>query len=371
MTIEDADSSIIYGLDYQARAMCSISTEQDAVQFLIGTQTLKFENQVCLLTLDEDTNQITKQNFNHPLGEIWHISSSPIDANVFITCYRKVEGNRCLSGCSVWSYDVDTDDSNPTLNSVTSLDIDPSSSLCCFHWQPSTSNCKKGFVLYDKKLSIVDCNFAEKTCPLESTAELDAKTQHKFVTGKWNPHHNCNTIAAAVDTAITGWDIRSMKQTYSIEGAHIPTVRDLDFNPNRQYILASSGDDCKIKFWDVRNPDKPLATLAKHSHWVWCVRYNPIHDQLVLSCSSDARVVLSCVSSISSESQELQTADPDESDEISLEDGVVRTYEEHEESVYSCEWASSDPWIFASLSYDGRVILSRVPREVKYKIMQL
>jgi len=47
-------------------------------------------------------------------------------------------------------------------------------------------------------------------------------------------------------------------------------VRDLDFNPNRQYYLASCGDDCKVRFWDVRNVQEPVKTLEDHSHW--CVQ---------------------------------------------------------------------------------------------------
>lgn len=42
---------------------------------------------------------------------------------------------------------------------------------------------------------------------------------------------------------------------------------------------------------------------------------------------------------------------------------------EHEDSVYAAEWASGDPWIFASLSYDGRFVMNRVPRDVKYSIL--
>ena len=50
-------------------------------------------------------------------------------------------------------------------------------------------------------------------------------------------------------------------------------------------------------------------------------------------------------------------------------DGVIATYEEHEDSVYAVEWSSADPWVFASLSYDGRLVLNRVPRTEKYKIL--
>ncbi|KAI4787923.1 hypothetical protein KUCAC02_036174, partial [Chaenocephalus aceratus] len=109
-------------------------------------------------------------------------------------------------------------------------------------------------------------------------------------------------------------------QIYCIENAHGQLVRDLDFNPNRQYYLSSCGDDCKVKFWDVRNVQEPVKTLEEHSHCedcivgrteslspapaslpVWSVRYNHSHDQLVLTASSDSRLILSNMVSISSE----------------------------------------------------------------------
>ena len=61
--------------------------------------------------------------------------------------------------------------------------------------------------------------------------------------------------------------VMSCRQVYSIEGAHGQSVRDLDFNPNKQYYLVSCGDDCKVKFWDQRNTDEPLMVLSDHSHW--------------------------------------------------------------------------------------------------------
>ena len=52
-----------------------------------------------------------------------------------------------------------------------------------------------------------------------------------------------------------------------------------------------------------------------------------------------------------------------------LAEGVVSTYEEHEDSVYAAEWSTADPWLFASLSYDGRLVINRVPRAAKYSIL--
>ncbi|KAM4803928.1 EARP and GARP complex-interacting protein 1 isoform X3 [Urocitellus parryii] len=217
-------------------------------------------------------------------------------------------------------------------------------------------------------------------CPnLASSASLEGKGQLKFTSGRWSPHHNCTQVATASDTTLRGWDTRSMSQIYCIENAHGQLVRDLDFNPNKQYYLASCGDDCKVKFWDTRNVTEPVKTLEEHSHWVWSVRYNHSHDQLVLTGSSDSRVILSNMVSISSEPfghlvDDDDVSDPEEhhADEKSkepLQDNVIATYEEHEDSVYAVDWSSADPWLFASLSYDGRLVINRVPRALKYHIL--
>ena len=42
-----------------------------------------------------------------------------------------------------------------------------------------------------------------------------------------------------------------------MENAHNQLVRDIDFNPNKQYYLASCGDDCKTKV---------NSTLLKQNH---------------------------------------------------------------------------------------------------------
>ncbi len=128
-----------------------------------------------------------------------------------------------------------------------------------------------------------------------------------------------------------------------------------------------------VRFWDIRSPSKPLVSQLLHSHWVWSVRFNHFHDQLVLSSSSDSHVALSCLASISSEPYGQLDDEDDEEKQQSpvLEDGLLRRFEDHEESVYACAWSSADPWTFASLSYDGRLVVNQVPRRVKFKILNL
>lgn len=149
-------------------------------------------------------------------------------------------------------------------------------------------------------------------------------------------------------------------------------MRDVHYNPNKPYTVVSAGDDNRIKFWDVRKTESPLLSLAGHSHWVWRTRYNPFHDQLLLSSSTDSTVQLWRVSSISS-APVLEMDDEEDNDggvdERQAPDEVVKTFEDHEDSVYGLAWSACDAWAFASLSYDGRVTINTVPSAEKYKIL--
>ena len=72
-------------------------------------------------------------------------------------------------------------------------------------------------------------------------------------------------------------------------------------------------------------------------------------------------------------------------------DKIVSTYDSHEDSVLGIRcrlsplllqrrtpptpwmsgtaWSCYDAWVFASLSYDGRVVMNHVPSTEKYKIL--
>ncbi|XP_073424253.1 EARP and GARP complex-interacting protein 1 [Dendrobates tinctorius] len=383
------DAPVIYGLEFQARALTAQTAETDAIRFLVGTQSLRFDNQIHVIDFDDENNIINKNVLLHHAGEIWQICASPADKNVLATCYSKTSDSKVTSCAAVWripkelqagSHEVPDDSSNnaQTLELLCHLDNDAQSNMACVTWEPLGDG-KKVMSLADNYLMIWDLQESSTKATLGSSATLEGKGQLKFTSGRWSPHHNCTQVATANDTAIRGWDIRSMRQIYCIDNAHGQLVRDLDFNPNKQYYLASCGDDCKVKFWDTRNVNEPVKTLEEHSHWVWSVRYNHSHDQLVLTGSSDSRVILSNMVSISSEPFGHLVDDEDLSDQEDnqheektkepLQDSIIATYEEHEDSVYAVEWSSADPWLFASLSYDGRLVINRVPRALKYNIL--
>ena len=246
---------------------------------------------------------------------------------------------------------------------------------------------------------------------------------------RWSSLFDCSVVAATVDSKIYGIDTRIPESSpastcWLIEDKRCVRVRSIDFNPNSQYYIASGGDDCRANFWDLRQTSSPVLHLQTHTHWIWSIRYNPFHDQLVLSARSDARVALMRAQSIASDPYG-QIADYDEDDadddgEATVEsneattesnegsqtenktksvgkskaegnidstaggidsdltdnkkerkplrDGIVHVYQEHDDSVYAAEWAT-DPWIFASLGLESRLVISRVPKEEKFNIL--
>uniref|UniRef100_A0A671S2W3 EIPR1-like beta-propeller domain-containing protein n=1 Tax=Sinocyclocheilus anshuiensis TaxID=1608454 RepID=A0A671S2W3_9TELE len=357
------DAPVIYGLEFQARALTAQTAETDAIRFVVGTQSLKFDNQIHIIDFDDENNMINKSVLLHDAGEIWHISGSPADKAVLTTCYSKTSESRVLTCAAVWRMPPEWESGSHESPDDSSNNPQTLELLC--HLDNTTHGS-------------VACRLAGEYA-ISSSATLEGKGQLKFTAGKWSPHHNSTQLATANDTAIRGWDLRSMSQIYCIESAHGQLVRDLDFNPNKQYYLASCGDDCKVKFWDVRHINEPVKCLEEHSHWVWSVRYNHSHDQLLLTGSSDSRVILSNMVSISSEPfghlvDDDELSDNEESQQEDkgkepLRDSIIATYEEHEDSVYAVEWSAADPWLFASLSYDGRLVINRVPRALKYRIL--
>lgn len=363
----------IYGLDdgLQARALASLGGEGDSenVAFLIGTQSLRAPNQIHLLSFDEEEDSLGVTIFNHDVGEVWDIATPASSKDLATTCHYDATAKS--SGATVWAIPevARDDDGVQELTKLFSLDCGsrPQSSL----WHPQETSSL--VTVCADELQLWDVNVGASTATLKHSAKAQAAGE-AYASCRWNPHHSYAYVASASGKNLRGCDLRSMEQTFCIEKAHSNvTVRNLDFNPNKQYNMLSCGDDGKVKFWDVRSPDKALLEFSSHhSHWVWSARYNHFHDQLIISSSSDNQVALSNAGSLSSGLLEhLEEEEDDDEDEASKPqpDGLILTYEEHEDSVYCVEWSITDAWVFASLSYDGRFILNSVPNDIKYGIL--
>ena len=290
--------------------------------------------------MDDDSKTLSKKIYDHPQGEIWQIASNQVDTNTIAVRHSNLEPD----GSQKQSVSVYKLDEGLTLqHNITDKDVHHVS------WQPGQSN--KFMLLSENKLSFHDLN-SNVNGP-ESIGKLEGKGFNELTYGAWNPHQNSQQYATINEYHIRGWDVRIMKQAWTFESPGNQAVKCIDFNPNKQYLLASSGDDGSVRIWDIRQPRKALAVRNDHSHWVWSVKYNPYHDQLILSSSSDGHVVLSSMASLSSEPHGHIIEDTEENEEEAqkeptLEDGKISSYDDHEDSVYCVEWSATDPWIFGT-----------------------
>lgn len=387
------DAPVIYGLeDFQARALAAHTAETEKINFLVGTQSLRRINQVQLIEFDDDTSLVTKQTFEHPAGEIWKIVGAPQSVHMIATVYNNTQDYCGEFGAALWrlplegssSTMMDDNSGGEQVEKVCSLDGrcegDPQvpgspvmglgSQMWSVVWAPEDDS--RLVTLVDNHLYLWDIKAAGRSAKVTGEVTVEGRGSVSLGSGRWYPHQLGSQVAATHGSSVRAWDLRTMKPSWCVEAAHVQLVRDLDFNPNMQYYMATCGDDCKTKFWDIRNTQQPLKELTDHSHWVWSVRYNASYDQLVLTCSSDQRVILSNLPSIASQpfgtmvDQEDTNKEEKDKPEGS-EEGVIQIYDDHEDSVYAVEWSAADFWTFASLSYDGRLVINKVPRSIKYK----
>ncbi|GAW83593.1 hypothetical protein, conserved [Plasmodium gonderi] len=176
--------------------------------------------------------------------------------------------------------------------------------------------------------------------------------------GIFDPHHE-NVIAVISDTNVYGYDIKSNTEIFSAHTNHKANLSCIDFNSNIPNVIITSSNDGYIKFWDLRFLENAFLTINIHSHWITSIHFNNFHDELLLSTSTDNTVKLHKI--------EYPT-------NLNLQDKetnykLIKTYTDHEESVYQGVWSKTDAWIFASLSYDGKCVVNSVPIEQKYKIL--
>lgn len=354
-----SNNPLIYGVEFQARSLCSLHAEVNQDCFLIGTQSLiTSNNQVHLVKLQEETNTLCPQIYEHSSGEIWSLASSPTDKRLISTCYASIERD-CEKCTALWRLPED-DGQLENVITFPSEKYGTDVKVTTFHPTNDAYMCS----VIDN--NIVMWDVGESGVKIVCTAVLDGKGQPRFTTGKWNPQSVNLQFVTADDCNVKAWDLRSQtKIAWSLDGIHAQIIRDFDFNPNRQYYMATCGDDGYSKFWDIRNSSQPLISRADHSHWIWSLRYNPVHDELIGTASSDGQVLITRLAGISSSVVENE----DTKTKTSIEDKIVATCDQHEDSVYCVEWSSADSWILASLSYDGRLLLNKVPKEEQLRIL--
>ncbi|KAF7731262.1 Protein tssc1 [Apophysomyces ossiformis] len=367
------DNSCVYGLRHQARCLTPVTASTEQSKFLVGTVGAK-NNILCELNYDDETSIITSTSYEHP-EEIWDIASCPTDEQLVFTCHSSIRSNQQRKA-TLWQKS-EKDDDTRILNHRITLDQPYVKKVL---WDPTKDNTRVAFInkSHIHLTAIENGAKNELSIDVSSTfsSDPDAPALRQLQNAVWNPHQP--ELVTVGDRSLSGWDLRSGESTFLHQSAHKSTIRAVDYNVNKPYHVVTGGDDAQVRIWDVRNFAKPALVVEGHTHWIWSVALNKFHDQLLLTSSSDTLVKLHTVVSVSSASylrdqnsngEDFKEDDEDRWNRAKPSDGLIRTYDQHEDSVYSVAWSQADTWTFASLSYAGRIIISQVPTAEKFGIL--
>ncbi|GAX83993.1 hypothetical protein CEUSTIGMA_g11418.t1 [Chlamydomonas eustigma] len=356
---------ITYSLKFQARALAHHQGDRVNSKWVVGTNALREENEIRVLQYDPDQERLLSVAAYHHPPEIWSITSSASSEDLFLTVWSKAG----VYGVSLWRAH-----SNSSLIQEAELDGHTTTVRSAL-WHSQQQNLaltveEGGIRSWDINASMV------KSSGFASSGEL-----LQLWSGMLHPH-NPSVAVTAGGQNLQLWDLRSMSMTSQTSTAHRMPTRDVCFASHDEYRVVSGGDDCKLCFWDTRmlGRNEAVLVLGGHSHWVWKAQFNPFYDQLIASSSSDSLVNLFHTPHLNSTATATAAAAPagdlgsgtqskataSRSGDV---DGKVHTYDEHEDSVYGLAWSAADPWLFATLSYDGRVVINKVPKSVKYKVL--
>ncbi|KAL6761365.1 WD40-repeat-containing domain protein [Haematococcus lacustris] len=366
--------STFTNMRFQARALTAVQSQRLTSTWLVGTNALREENEVRLLQYDSDQERLVCIKALTHAPEIWDISTTTALPDLLITVWSQSG----TYGASLWSMKGDC-----SLSKVADLTGQTPGIIRQSLWHPQ----QQQLALTVEEGALLKWDVSDEAARL--AAQAPAGDLLQLWGGGLHPG-NPDQAATAGGNSVQVWDLRSMAVSGELPGAHRMPCRDVCFAPGSSgHRLVSCGDDCKLRVWDMRQLGRceALLELGGHSHWVWRAQYNPFHEQLLASASSDCLVNLYHTPHLVQGGGEAAAAaaaaaaagggaagggalgaggDKQGGGE---RDGKVHSFDEHEDSVYGLAWSCADPWLLASLSYDGRVVLNKVPKTIKYNIL--
>jgi len=345
-----------------ARCVTAVPVSDDSAhhRFMVGTCTLQQGNEIHVLDFSEDTADVVCCRTLPHEDEIWLLSVSPTSQ---VATYSS--GKAICPALRLWSMG-NLDDPQATMEEVCILEDEetPLTSVKSVLWDPHNTG---NMVVADTEALRVFQGSAGASSKL--SRQLLLHVGQRCSGACLDPHHP-QQVSTVDDAHLKMWDLRSSRLASKKDNAHISGARDVDYNPKQPYQVLTAGEDAVIRFWDFRQLGRCMRALSGgHHHWISRARFNRHHDQLVLSCGTDSAVCLWRAGSVPSAPLGGEDGTCSASESRQAPDGLIQRFEEHEDSCYSCCWSASDPWVFASVSYDGKVVINRVPADEKSRIL--
>lgn len=380
--------SVEVSLGVPCRTLAAVRADRDDNYFLVGSCSVQQPNTLQVVRFHSEMNDLSiTASIPHETGPVGVIATSPCDPLQVLTAVEQE------STAVLWKMPANSqestdniEDDNDGYNSdrsgtmemeqLTRLENHEGSAVASMAWRDSSEDMSPS----TGDVAIADGNARVTRWDLSGGAGQLVRSHEGSPTSLlqaprivWDPHGNGDALAVsrAGEVHILDWRTDTSVPNGNVESflAHRLGLCDMDYNPNKPYVLATAGRDGLLKFWDLRAAKHPLlVSRGGHSHWVSQIKYNPFHDQLVLTTGTDSISNLWRISTISSAPLLTMHDDDDKLSETSAANVRVSRHE-HSEAVYGASWGAADAWIYACVGYDGKFVLNHVPSKEKYKIL--
>lgn len=337
--------------------------------YYIGTNSAKQNNEIHHVQYNQSNNTISLINIYEHSHMIFYICSAPHNAQSIVTVYYNSFARKYQA--TVWQCMHNSNTNTHQLERL--LDLPHISGCKITGIRFNTYNDNSNELLVCDEQSVHLYKFTDSSCTTIDddngyTAMPNVSSDTYATACAFNPHQPDSVAIAYNNNTINLYNTpnKKIQCTITLNTTLQNSIKYIDFNPNKSNTIICGGTDRLIHMIDIRY-NSVVSTLSNHSHWIWQCKYNRIYDQLILSAGTDIINLWSITSGSSA-----ATVDSDDSGHSSapVTDRLIDSYTiDHTDSIYCVEWSGNDPFIFASLSYDGRFIIHHVRQDEKYKLL--
>lgn len=380
-------------MNAETRTVAALQGDKVESRFVVGTCGISETAKLHLLGFHSDLNQFRHEAIlEHPAGPVKSIATSPSDKSMLLTATDSSSEALLLkipvellesSKSSEYHGEDDEDDFPPAETAALEQRavIQSDAPIVDLKWrggeQDDHASSLGDVLTLDSEGNLKQYDVAFGAAEPTRQCKIDAakSTWNLPPRMSWDPHSSeINAISTGTDVCLLDWRDPSIVDSF---WCHRYGITSLDLNPNKPHTLVTAGQEGLLKFWDLRSHKHPLLTVrGGHRHWATDVKFNPFHDQLLLSAGTDSAVNLWRISTISSaplltldDNEEEDPATMPSSSSNNSNPNIRVARHEYMDSVFATAWGAADAWIYASASYDGKVVVNHVPSKEKYKIL--
>jgi EARP and GARP complex-interacting protein 1 len=341
--------------------MCSFpAAVEGADTFMAATCGVRHDNTLHRVSYSPSSQSSQCDGIYKHQDEVLDLSPCAGQSNCVLTVFR----NKTSSGCALWKLPPTKPNLKPVPVELEQLTLLQSSEKIAFQ-KVLTHDDRPDRVIVVGNDRIVEMSLEGGGATEELVAVLP-DLNVDIATGAWNPNR-AQEVALCHGSHFSGFDLRSNVRSFCSPTMAGGVLRDISWNGSQPRCLITGGNDRSVQGWDTRLLRRPLWVLEEaHSHWIWQCRQHREYDRLLLTSSSDTGVKLwSQQLSVPPESHGM---DPSERESVAFT--LLGSGEEHQDSVYSVAWSMASTFTFASLSYDGRLVVAAVDLQARSTFLQ-